>query len=78
MENRNTALRKAEQIMETLETDSREVLVKMIERDFTEEDCSALEKLNSHYEKGYLTGNEYIARITGILHRRSIAEGKPL
>lgn len=78
MENRTETFAKAKQIIEAVRSDNTEVLLNLIRKDFTEEDYKSLEKLNNSYEKGYLTDNEYITRISVILHERSIERGNPL
>ncbi len=66
-------LRKAEEIMKKEAGDEQTSLIMhAIEKEFTDEDHASLRKLNTFYENGFITTQEYVTRITVLLHQRKI------
>ncbi len=64
----------AEKIIEGYEENQASLIIDLVRKKFREDDFTVLAKLNTLHENGFLTDQEYVARITSILHEIWIEE----
>jgi hypothetical protein len=67
-------LNRAQQIIEMGDAEQASLIMDLIQKKFRDKDYEVLAKMNAYYEQGYLTVNEYLTRVTVILHEIEIAE----
>lgn len=71
-------IRKASLIIAKTAEDQVSPIMDLMKKKFQEENYEWLAKLNDFYEKGYITDNEYLMRLTSHLHQLMIAGHSPL
>ena len=64
----------AEKIIEGYEENQASLIIDLVRKKFREDDFTVLAKLNTLHENGFLTDQEYVTRITSILHEIWIEE----
>ncbi len=64
----------AEKIIEGYEENQASLIIDLVRKKFREDDFTVLAKLNTLHENGFLTDQEYVTRITVILHEIWIEE----